>query len=157
MIYQDGNGENKIQNQFVPESPIETAETQPKANPVCSSIPVSYTHLDVYKRQGKVPGGRVTKVEYDMEDGRIVYEVDILLGGVEHEFEIDALTGDILKWEQEREDDDDHNRPDSSDKPTTPTCLLYTSTEANLMAAFAGESQARNKYTYYASKAKRCV
>ena len=27
-------------------------------------------------------------------------------------------------------------------------------TEANLMAAFAGESQARNKYTFYASKAK---
>ena len=30
-----------------------------------------------------------------------------------------------------------------------------TRTEANLMAAFAGESQARNKYTYYASKAKK--
>ena len=30
-----------------------------------------------------------------------------------------------------------------------------TKTEANLMAAFAGESQARNKYTYYASKAKK--
>ena len=28
-------------------------------------------------------------------------------------------------------------------------------TEANLMAAFAGESQARNKYTYYASQAKK--
>ncbi len=28
-------------------------------------------------------------------------------------------------------------------------------TEANLWAAFAGESQARNKYTYYASKAKK--
>ena len=28
-------------------------------------------------------------------------------------------------------------------------------TERNLMAAFAGESQARNKYTYYASKAKK--
>ncbi len=28
-------------------------------------------------------------------------------------------------------------------------------TEANLFAAFAGESQARNKYTYYASKAKK--
>ena len=28
-------------------------------------------------------------------------------------------------------------------------------TEANLMAAFAGESQATNKYTYYASKAKK--
>ena len=28
-------------------------------------------------------------------------------------------------------------------------------TEANLAAAFAGESQARNKYTYYASKARK--
>ena len=30
-----------------------------------------------------------------------------------------------------------------------------TQTEMNLMAAFAGESQARNKYTYFASKAKK--
>ena len=33
--------------------------------------------------------------------------------------------------------------------------LKGTKTEANLMAAFAGESLARNKYTYYASKAKK--
>lgn len=33
--------------------------------------------------------------------------------------------------------------------------LKGSKTEANLMAAFAGESQARNKYTFYASKAKK--
>ncbi len=33
--------------------------------------------------------------------------------------------------------------------------LKGTRTEANLLAAFAGESQARNKYSYYASKAKK--
>ena len=33
--------------------------------------------------------------------------------------------------------------------------LKGSKTEAKLMAAFAGESQARNKYTYYASKAKK--
>ena len=33
--------------------------------------------------------------------------------------------------------------------------LKGTKTEKNLMEAFAGESQARNKYTYYASKAKK--
>ena len=33
--------------------------------------------------------------------------------------------------------------------------LKGTKTEQNLMTAFAGESQARNKYTYYASKAKK--
>jgi len=33
--------------------------------------------------------------------------------------------------------------------------LAGTKTEKNLMEAFAGESQARNKYTYFASKAKK--
>lgn len=33
--------------------------------------------------------------------------------------------------------------------------LKGTKTEANLWAAFSGESQARNKYNYYASKAKK--
>ena len=33
--------------------------------------------------------------------------------------------------------------------------LKGTKTEANLKEAFSGESQARNKYTYYASKARK--
>ena len=33
--------------------------------------------------------------------------------------------------------------------------LKGSRTETNLMAAFAGESQARNRYTYYASKARK--
>lgn len=33
--------------------------------------------------------------------------------------------------------------------------LKGSKTEQNLMAAFAGESQARNKYTYFASQAKK--
>ena len=40
------------------------------------------------------------------------------------------------------------------EEPAMPE-LKGSKTEANLMAAFAGESQARNKYTYYASKAKK--
>ena len=33
--------------------------------------------------------------------------------------------------------------------------LTGSKTEANLMAAFAGESQARNKYTFYAALAEK--
>ena len=33
--------------------------------------------------------------------------------------------------------------------------LKGTKTEKNLLAAFAGESQARNRYTFFASKAKK--
>lgn len=39
------------------------------------------------------------------------------------------------------------------EKPKTP--YAGTQTEKNLETAFAGESQARNKYSYYASKAKK--
>ena len=35
------------------------------------------------------------------------------------------------------------------------TSLKGTRTEKNILTAFAGESQARNRYTYYASKAKK--
>jgi len=34
-------------------------------------------------------------------------------------------------------------------------CLKGTQTEKNLLTAFAGESQARNRYTYFASQAKK--
>jgi rubrerythrin len=37
----------------------------------------------------------------------------------------------------------------------TKKSLKGTQTEKNLMEAFSGESQARNKYTYYASQAKK--
>ena len=33
--------------------------------------------------------------------------------------------------------------------------LKGTKTEKNLLAAFAGESQARNRYTFFANKAKK--
>ena len=41
----------------------------------------------------------------------------------------------------------------AKEKRTNP--YAGTQTEKNLLAAFAGESQARNKYTYFASKAKK--
>ncbi len=40
-------------------------------------------------------------------------------------------------------------------KESKPTQLAGSRTEKNLLEAFAGESMARNKYTYFASKAKK--
>ena len=46
--------------------------------------------------------------------------------------------------------------PIPSDEPAKDAAMLAGSrTEANLAEAFAGESQARNKYTYFASRAKQ--
>ena len=54
----------------------------------------------------KVPGAKnadIKKAELDYEDGRWVYEVEILYGGSEYEGEIDAHTGEVIKWETERD------------------------------------------------------
>lgn len=55
---------------------------------------------------GKVPGAQashVRKVKLDCDDGRWEYEVEIVYNGMEYEGEIDAVSGEILKWEAERD------------------------------------------------------
>lgn len=39
------------------------------------------------------------KIEFDSENGVMVYEVDFMAGGVEYEYDIDAVTGAIQKYE----------------------------------------------------------
>lgn len=48
----------------------------------------------------RVPGAQVTdvqKCELDHDDGRLVYEIEIEFGGREYDFEIDAMTGQIIE------------------------------------------------------------
>lgn len=44
----------------------------------------------------------VSRVDFDMEDGRMVYEVEFWAGDVEYEYDVDAATGEILKNQTER-------------------------------------------------------
>lgn len=44
------------------------------------------------------------RMHLDYEDGKQVYEGSIVYGGMEYDFEIDANSGTILEWEQEKED-----------------------------------------------------
>ncbi len=52
-----------------------------------------------------VAGAKVTHIERERDDGRIVYEGEIRAGDYEYDFEIDAQTGKIVEWEKERWDD----------------------------------------------------
>ena len=49
----------------------------------------------------KVPGANsshMKEIHLDRENGRMVYEGEIYYNGQEYEFDIDAVTGDIVKW-----------------------------------------------------------
>lgn len=41
------------------------------------------------------------RIKLEKDDGRLIYEGKIIYNNVEYEFEIDAETGDFLKWEQD--------------------------------------------------------
>lgn len=52
----------------------------------------------------KVPGATVVKAEFDKDDGVPIYEVELVKGPYEYDFEIHAKTGKILKQEQDWND-----------------------------------------------------
>ena len=45
------------------------------------------------------------KVNLDYDDGRALYELEFKSGSMEYEAEIDAVSGAILDWDSERDDD----------------------------------------------------
>lgn len=49
--------------------------------------------------------GQVMEVELDEDDGRLQYDIEIEDGTYEYELEIDAITGKVLDFEKERDDD----------------------------------------------------
>jgi len=51
----------------------------------------------------RLPGGTVVKCELDYEDdwGRWEYELELWKDGVEYDCEVNAATGEILKWERD--------------------------------------------------------
>ncbi|GLZ06635.1 hypothetical protein Acsp03_41010 [Actinomadura sp. NBRC 104412] len=71
-----------------------------------------------------VPDGRVESIEREREYGRIVWDVDVIARGVEHDLDIDAQTGKVLRHRTERDSrghghghhgDGDHDDHDDGD------------------------------------------
>lgn len=57
-------------------------------------------------KHAKLTGKKVTykEAKLDREDGRYVYEIEFVYGGMEYEYEVDAATGKILKADKEKDD-----------------------------------------------------
>ena len=44
----------------------------------------------------------IVKAKADRDNGRMVYEIELIYGGFEYDFEIDAATGDIISQDMEK-------------------------------------------------------
>lgn len=73
---------------------------------VVSSVEAISSNEAVQSALARVPGAtvaNVTEFNRDYENGRLEYEGEIHYNGYEYDFEIDADTGTITKWEVEQE------------------------------------------------------
>lgn len=51
-----------------------------------------------------VPGGTVAEAKLDMDDGVMIYEIEVRKGNYKYELKIDAVTGTIIEQDKERDD-----------------------------------------------------
>ena len=47
----------------------------------------------------QLPDALITEIKADYDDGRLIYEGKMFKGGLKYEFEIDALSGQIIDWD----------------------------------------------------------
>ena len=62
---------------------------------------------DIVKKES--PNGQITKFKLDRENGRMVYEIEVMDGNIERDYEIDAETGEIVKLKQEQKNHGNNN------------------------------------------------
>ena len=62
---------------------------------------------DIVKKEA--PNGQITKFKLDRENGRMVYEIEVMDGNIERDYEIDAETGAIVKLEHEQKNYGNNN------------------------------------------------
>lgn len=85
----------------------ESAKTSESTNN--ASIITEKQAIEIAKAKAS---GTVTNLELDEDDNRLIYEIEIRNGKMEYDFEIDAKTGDIIKYEEDLDDDYDDDRYD---------------------------------------------
>ena len=98
---------------------------------------------------GKAEGAdaKITEIYLDWEDGRRVYEGEMRDDTYEYDFDIDAYTGTVVKWEKERLE----RRASATVKETT-AAAKETTAAAKETTAAAKETTAAAKETTAAAK-----
>ncbi len=84
--------------------------------------------------------------ELDWEDGKMVYEIEFNCGEYEYEYDIDALTGSVLKSEKEYDNDHraSHSSQNSSAQDQNSSSSSQNSQSSASSGSYIGETAARS-------------
>lgn len=74
------------------------------------ALTIAYSHAEV-----NAQAASKVEVELNHDDGKMVYDVEFRIGGVEYNYEIEALTGNVIQWEKDTGKDRDNKGQDKKD------------------------------------------
>ena len=99
----DTSGSGDAQGQTVTEN--QAGQNQSSANSGSAADVAISRDEAIQIALDRVPGANAqnVKIELDRDDGRYKYEGEIFYNYIEYDFEIDANTGTILEWSEERD------------------------------------------------------
>ncbi len=66
----------------------------------------------------RVPGATIAKIDLEYDDGKVKYEGKMYLNNLEYEFEMNAVTGEIVDLESDSNDNSDCDDEDDNAKDT---------------------------------------
>ena len=81
--------------------------------------------------------------EYDYDDGRMIYEVEFHVNGTEYDYDIDALTGAVVKYQSEK---NGTNTSGSSSSSTDTSAYIGESAAKTAALNHAGVKESSTKY-----------
>ncbi len=116
----------------LPESPVDPISPEAPVEPTVPTTPTepaqpTYIGVEAAKEIALSHAGltvaevRMEEAKADRDNGKVHYDIDFVANGVEYEYEIDALTGQILKSKTEGKPATQPIVPEVPAKPTTPT------------------------------------
>ncbi len=85
------------------------------------------TMQQIEKKALAIVDGTVADIEFDQNQFRSIYEVEVHTETAEYDLKFDAYTGNLLKQKKERRDDDDW---DNYISVSTPTAKIITKEQA---------------------------
>lgn len=71
---------------------------------------IAYAHAKVDSSKVKLE-----EIEFDTDDGIILYEIEFKVGNIDYDYEIHAVTGEVIKYSKEVDKDDDKGNKNISD------------------------------------------
>lgn len=101
----DGTGQSTAQDDAAQQNTEQAGNAQNQQNGAANNaeVAVSLEEASAIALE-KVPGATENdlRIELDYDDGRYRYEGDIIYQQVEYDFEINADTGEVIEWSEER-------------------------------------------------------